>query len=70
MEFQHTLQGIQEEKLQMLYGVETSRMPLFEKSRVSVFAWENGHLKGAVRAISEGVETALMVDLCCELLRN
>ena len=45
-----------------LYGSEYA-YSLFERSYLKFFAVEEGKVTGAVRIISEGVETALLVDL-------
>ena len=49
--------------LNALYGNTDDYYGLFENSLIRVFAIENGKIIGAVRVISEGVETDLLVDL-------
>jgi ribosomal protein S18 acetylase RimI-like enzyme len=53
------------EGLTRLYGSEDA-YTLFERSFITLFAEEREELVGAVRIISEGVETALLVDLEAE----
>ncbi len=48
--------------LKELYGSEDA-YSLFERSYLKFFSVEDGKVTGAVRIISEGVETALLVDL-------
>lgn len=45
------------------YGLSYDYYELFKNSLYKVFAYDDNKLIGAVRAISEGVETALLVDL-------
>ena len=59
------------EQLNALYDEKNGRYELFKNSYITVAAVESengsnsrsGNLAGAVRVISEGVETALLVDL-------
>ena len=53
------------ERIDALYGREGS-YDLFERSYAHVLAYEENVLLGAVRAVSEGVETVLVVDLRTE----
>lgn len=57
------LVNVKPEELNALYKKEKNYYKLFEKSFLKAFAFEGDTLKGAVRVISEGVETALLVDL-------
>lgn len=57
------LSKISEEKLYKLYGETSGLYEVFAKSYLKVFAFEGEALVGAVRAISEGVETVLVIDL-------
>ncbi|MDO4460257.1 MAG: GNAT family N-acetyltransferase [Clostridia bacterium] len=52
---------INKEELNKLYGEDKTEV--FEKSLYKVFAIKDGALAGAARIISEGLETALLVDL-------
>ena len=53
---------VDREAINALYG-DDSRYERFRDSFLSRLAYDNGKLAGAVRVISEGVETALLVDL-------
>ena len=53
---------VDREAINALYG-DASRYERFHDSFLSRLAYDNGKLAGAVRVISEGVETALLVDL-------
>lgn len=54
---------VNKEALNELYGNGHDYYDTFEKSYLKVFAYEEDSLIGAVRIISEGYETALLVDL-------
>ena len=53
---------VDREAINALYG-DASRYERFRDSLLSRLAYDRGKLVGAVRVISEGVETALLVDL-------
>ena len=57
------LNDVGSNSLNALYGNTGDPYGLFENSLLRVFAVENGKVTGAVRVISEGVETDLLVDL-------
>lgn len=54
---------VKKNELNNLYGNTRDYYGLFENSFLKVFALEDDRVIGAVRIISEGLETALLVDL-------
>ena len=61
--FTKDINGVERSGLDDLYGNKFDSYSLFENSLIRVFAIEDGRVVGAVRGISEGVETDLLVDL-------
>lgn len=59
----HDSSEINKDELNKLYGNIRDYYHAFEKSHLAVFGFEEKKLIGAARIISEGVETALLVDL-------
>jgi len=54
---------VMKNELNQMYGNTRDYYSLFEKSFLKVFAFDESKVVGAVRVISEGLETALLVDL-------
>lgn len=61
--FENELEKINKDELTALYGGSTDYYDCFERSYLKLFALVDNKLVGAVRILSEGVETALLVDL-------
>lgn len=61
--YKTNLDYVKKEELNELYGNTYDYYSLFNNSYFKVFAFDNDKLIGALRVISEGVETALLVDL-------
>lgn len=57
------LRSVNRDELNRIYGDGRDYYPLFEKSFLTVFALDGDKVVGAVRVISDGLETALLVDL-------
>lgn len=54
---------VKKNELNRMYGGTCDYYSLFDKSYLKAFALDEGRVVGAVRVISEGLETALLVDL-------
>lgn len=61
--YQTDMNGVDQKELNQLYGNTHDKYALFEKSYLKVIALDGGRIAGAARVISEGLETALLVDL-------